>query len=213
MSSTAQSASPLACRIWSDPALRRASSCKNLVTYRRLATDRTVYRNCIAANHAHSDNPVQQPRPSFAPLLSDTGGGCLSWGCAHNRNPRNESASGKRRRRACPEWRVVWRELKQLLVLSVVPIVLAGCGSPASRDVRAYDACVARHPQEAALCEGPRQAYELDPTAFQARASAIGRPGGSSNEVTFACGPSFARPRAAPFQPRHLWSKRVDAFH
>ena len=62
--------------------------------------------------------------------------------------------------------------LEQLLIVSVLPIVLTCCGVATSHDVRAYNACLARHPQEVAVCEGPRQAYELDPTAFQARAVA-----------------------------------------
>jgi hypothetical protein len=57
---------------------------------------------------------------------------------------------------------------------------LMGCSFPASRDVIAFDACVARHPQETAVCEGPRQAYEIDPTVFQARADALSPPAGSS---------------------------------
>jgi hypothetical protein len=64
--------------------------------------------------------------------------------------------------------------------VSLLTIALTGCGSPASRDVRAYDACAARHPQELAVCEGPRQAYELDPTAFQARADLVSPPAGGS---------------------------------
>jgi hypothetical protein len=57
---------------------------------------------------------------------------------------------------------------------------LMGCSFPLSRDVLAYDACIARHPQETAVCEGPRQAYKLDPTAFQARANALSPPADSS---------------------------------
>ena len=57
---------------------------------------------------------------------------------------------------------------------------LMGCSFPVSRDVRAYDACIARHPQETAVCEGPRQAYELEPTAFQAEADALSSPADSS---------------------------------
>ena len=34
-------------------------------------------------------------------------------------------------------------------------------GSPISLDGLAYDTCLARHPRDVALCEGPRQAYEL----------------------------------------------------
>jgi hypothetical protein len=63
--------------------------------------------------------------------------------------------------------------VEQLLILSTLAIVLAGCSLPAARDVRAYHACVARHPQEAALCEGPRQAYEVDVATLQAGAGSI----------------------------------------
>jgi hypothetical protein len=62
---------------------------------------------------------------------------------------------------------------------SGITIALTGCSFTASRDVLAYDACVARHPKELAVCEGPRQAYELDPIALQARADAVSPPVGS----------------------------------
>jgi len=65
---------------------------------------------------------------------------------------------------------------KQLLSVVTLAIGLIGCGSPASRDVLVYDACITRHPQEVALCEGPRQAYQLDPAAFQSRAVAAASP-------------------------------------
>lgn len=67
------------------------------------------------------------------------------------------------------------KKLKQLLGASLLPIAVIGCGSPAGRDVLAYDDCITKHPQETALCEGPRQAYELDPTEFQARAAGASR--------------------------------------
>jgi len=66
------------------------------------------------------------------------------------------------------------KKLKQFLGVSLLTIGVAGCGAPASLDVLAYDACITRHPQEAALCEGPRQAYELNPAAFQAGVVAPG---------------------------------------
>jgi hypothetical protein len=67
-------------------------------------------------------------------------------------------------------------KLNQLLCALVLTSALIGCSSPASRDVLAYDACIARHPQELALCEGPRQAYQLDPAAFQSRAVSAASP-------------------------------------
>jgi hypothetical protein len=81
-------------------------------------------------------------------------------------------------------------QLKHLFIASALTIVLTACGLPAERDVRAYDGCMSRHPQEAALCEGPRQAYEVDTATFQARAAAYGLPAGSSYEEL----PATARP-------------------
>ena len=83
-------------------------------------------------------------------------------------------------------------KLKQLLSVSVLTITVVGCGSPAGRDVLTYDACVTRHPQEVALCEGPRQAYELNPTAIQTRAASVSSLADSSyQEHSVATQPAF----------------------
>ena len=63
--------------------------------------------------------------------------------------------------------------VKQLLISSVLAIVLAGCSLPAGRDVRAFNTCLSRHPGEAALCEGPRQAYEVDGSTLQLGAASV----------------------------------------
>jgi hypothetical protein len=83
-------------------------------------------------------------------------------------------------------------QLKHLFIASALAIVLTACGLPAERDVRAYAACMSRHPQEAALCEGPRQAYEVDTATFQARAAAYSLPAGSNYQKL---------PAAAPLTP------------
>ena len=85
-------------------------------------------------------------------------------------------------------------QLKHLFIASALTIVLTACGLPAERDVRAYDACMSRHPQEAALCVGPRQAYEVDTATFQARAAAYSLPVGSSYEEL----PAAAHPVVTP---------------
>jgi hypothetical protein len=71
--------------------------------------------------------------------------------------------------------------VKHLVIASALAILVTGCGLPADRAVRAYDACMSRHPQEATLCEGPRQAYEVDTSTYQATAAAVSRPAGSSS--------------------------------
>ena len=64
------------------------------------------------------------------------------------------------------------RPIRHLPIAALaVSMLLTGCGLPAERDVRAYDACMSRHRQEAALCEGPRQAYQVDTSASRATAS------------------------------------------
>ena len=79
---------------------------------------------------------------------------------------------------AMPGWNRVFGlgKPKQLLSVVMLTIALIGCGSQASRDVLVHDACITKHPQEVALCEGPRQAYQLDQAAFQSRAVAAARP-------------------------------------
>jgi len=97
-------------------------------------------------------------------------------------------------------------QLKRLLILSALSIVLAGCALPESRDVRAYNTCTARHPRELAVCEGPRQAYELNPTALEARAAAVGVPADSGHErLSPAARPSIA---PVPLHPSTLTSGR-----
>jgi len=62
-------------------------------------------------------------------------------------------------------------QVKRLLIVSALYIVLSGCGLAAGRDVRAYNTCLARHPQDAVVCEGPRQAYEVDNSPLQANSA------------------------------------------
>ena len=73
------------------------------------------------------------------------------------------------------------KRVKRLVLAPSLAILVAACTLPADRAVRAYDACMSRHPQGAALCEGPLQAYELDMSRYQATA-AISPPGASSTE-------------------------------
>jgi hypothetical protein len=48
---------------------------------------------------------------------------------------------------------------------------MAGCGLASDRDIRAYNMCLNRHPQEAAICDGPRQAYEVGDSVLQANST------------------------------------------
>jgi hypothetical protein len=76
--------------------------------------------------------------------------------------------------------KITGRAVKHLLMASAVATLLTGCGLPAERNVRAYDACLSRHPQDEPLCAGPREAYEVDTSTYQARATAITWPAGAS---------------------------------
>jgi hypothetical protein len=62
-------------------------------------------------------------------------------------------------------------QVKRLLIVSLLSILLSGCGLAAGRDVRAYNTCLVRHPQEAVVCEGPRRAYEVDDSVLQANSA------------------------------------------
>jgi hypothetical protein len=74
------------------------------------------------------------------------------------------------------------REGSQLLIISALTIALSACALPADRAVRAYDACITRHPQDVVVCEGPRQAYEVGTSTYQSEAAAIGPTGGSAHQ-------------------------------
>ena len=72
-------------------------------------------------------------------------------------------------------------QARQLLIIAALTIVLSACGFPGDRAVRAYDACIARHSQDVVVCEGPRQAYEVDTSTYQAQAPLISPPAASSH--------------------------------
>ena len=61
--------------------------------------------------------------------------------------------------------------MKRLLIVLAFSVVLSDCGLAAGRDVRAYNTCLTRHPQDAVVCEGPRQAYEVDNSVLQANSA------------------------------------------
>jgi hypothetical protein len=70
---------------------------------------------------------------------------------------------------ALPAARVTVAGLFVVLALSVL---LGGCGVTVGQDVRAYNTCLTRHPEDTMLCEGPREAYQLDPSVVQPRSVA-----------------------------------------
>ena len=70
---------------------------------------------------------------------------------------------------ALPAARVAVAGLFVVLALSVL---LGGCGLTVGQDVRAYNTCLTRHPDDTMVCEGPREAYELDPSIVQPRSVA-----------------------------------------
>lgn len=82
------------------------------------------------------------------------------------------------------------KRAKHLVVAAALAILVTGCGLPADRAVRAYDACMSRHPQEAALCEGPRQAYEADMSTSTYAATSPSA-GSSSPERSAAARPAL----------------------
>ena len=59
-----------------------------------------------------------------------------------------------------------------LFVVLALSVLLGGCGVTVGQDVRAYNTCLTRHPEDTMLCEGPREAYQLDPSVVQPRSVA-----------------------------------------
>jgi hypothetical protein len=59
--------------------------------------------------------------------------------------------------------------VRRLFILLALSVLAGGCSLAVGQDVRAYDTCLSRHPHETAVCEGPRQAYELEPSVVQLR--------------------------------------------
>jgi hypothetical protein len=81
--------------------------------------------------------------------------------------------------------------LKQLLI-DRCSIAVTGCSFTASRDVLAYDTCVARHPQEQVLCEGPQQAPPIGATTSTLPSGAVSQ---TVNGVTYySFGGAYYRP-------------------
>ena len=59
--------------------------------------------------------------------------------------------------------------MRVLLILSPLLLLFAGCSVSPDRYVRAFNACVARHAQDAVVCEAPLQAYDVDIPTLAAR--------------------------------------------
>src|SRR5215813_7445538 len=52
--------------------------------------------------------------------------------------------------------------MKMLFVVVPSLLLFCGCAVTQDRDVRAYNACLLRNPNETALCDAPREAYRPD---------------------------------------------------
>jgi hypothetical protein len=60
----------------------------------------------------------------------------------------------------------------RLFGVLALSLLAGGCSVAVGQDVRAYNTCLSRHPHDTVVCEGPRQAYELDPSVVQLRSVA-----------------------------------------
>jgi len=68
-----------------------------------------------------------------------------------------------------------------LIIVGAFAVLLSGCGIAAKVNARhdmeaskvAYRACLAQHGQDAAVCDGLRQAYEADLSAYRATSAAL----------------------------------------
>jgi hypothetical protein len=69
---------------------------------------------------------------------------------------------------------------RQPLPALLLALALTGCVHPVGRDVLAYQACAARHPQNVLVCDALRQAYEFDASELEVPAAAMSRTVGST---------------------------------
>jgi hypothetical protein len=68
-----------------------------------------------------------------------------------------------------------------LIIVGAMAGLLSGCGIAAKVNARndmqvsktAYKTCLTQHAQDAAACEGPRQAYEADLSAYRATSAGL----------------------------------------
>jgi hypothetical protein len=88
--------------------------------------------------------------------------------------------------------------VQQLLIASALSLIVSASSLPADRGARAYNVCLARHPQEPGVCEGPRQAYKVDASDIPARATASRPAAGYMSEVSSAVPPAL---RPVPIRP------------
>ena len=98
--------------------------------------------------------------------------------------------------------------MNRRLIVPALAVLLSGCSLAAERDVRAYNACISRHPQDMVVCEGPRQAYEVDLPTFQAKSAAI-RP---MPDYGYKVGSALSGAASSQSHLGDLWSERVSAF-
>jgi hypothetical protein len=76
--------------------------------------------------------------------------------------------------------------VKRRLIASAYLVILSGCGLGEGRDIRAYNICLSRHPQDVVVCEGPWQAYEVQPAFIQAGSAGGGPAAGHGHEKGIA---------------------------
>ena len=91
--------------------------------------------------------------------------------------------------------------MKRLLIVSALSVLVAGCNLGDGCDVRAYNTCLARHPQGAVVFEGPRQAHEIDPSNVKGRLAGDGRaasPGLDGGSAVSGPPPDSSDPNARP---------------
>src|ERR1700748_3570719 len=103
----------------------------------------------------------------------------MSWRCAgnagvgspcHSFSPEQsrKQSSGKRGFMNSMVSRLGLGPARRVLIAAALPLVAAGCGMAGDRDARAYNTCVMRHAEDALVCEGLLQAYQVDASDFPA---------------------------------------------
>ena len=141
---------------------------RKLMDY-RLPPGRSQFQNLI-----NETNQLRQNRIVEADKLEDNGQSCWNnagknWGGYYSDlGLRSGIGIGT----MIAALRAATVPAKRLLIVLALSVLAGGCGLAVGQDVRAYDGCLSRHPHDTVVCEGPRQAYELEPSGLQLRSVA-----------------------------------------
>jgi CRP/FNR family transcriptional regulator, cyclic AMP receptor protein len=130
----------------------------------RLSTGRSQFQNPINDNNPRQQNRIVEANKLEGNRQSYWNNPGKSWGGCYL-----GLGSGIGIGTIIARLRAGTVAVRRLFIVLALSVLAGGCSLAVGRDVRAYDTCLSRHPHDTAVCEGPRQAYELEPSVVQLR--------------------------------------------